>query len=75
MGFYRDLPSKKKNSLPDPYVKVFHRTGTTQTSDWTPIGQTDVIDDNSNPEFLNVFWFMWNKGTNQVCKFCHNFVF
>jgi hypothetical protein len=67
----KDLPSKKKNSLPDPYIKVFHRTGTTQTADWTPLAtaQTDTLDDNASPEFNNVFWFMWNKGTGQQWHF------
>lgn len=51
-------------------MKAFHRTGQlSQIGDWIPIGQTDVIDDNANPEFNNVFWFMWNKGTNQKWHF------
>lgn len=65
----KELPVKKKNSLPDPYIKAFHRIGTTQTVDWTPIGQTDTLDDNANPQFNNVFWFMWNKGTGQQWHF------
>jgi len=64
----KDLPVKK-NSLPDPYIKISHRIGTTQTADWTPIGQTDQLEDNANPEFNNVFWFMWNKGTGQQWHF------
>jgi Ca2+-dependent lipid-binding protein len=66
----KDLTLKKKNSLPDAYIKVSHRTGQlAKITDWIPIGQTDVIDDNANPEFNNVFWFMWNKGTNQQLNF------
>jgi len=65
----KDLPVKKKNTLPDPYIKVFHRIGTTQTTDWTPIGQTDTLDDIASPEFNKVFWFMWNKGTGQQWHF------
>ncbi|ODM92702.1 Synaptotagmin-9 [Orchesella cincta] len=67
----KDLPAKKKNSLPDPYIKVFSRIGTTQTADWTPItpGQTDTLDDNASPQFNNVFWFIWNKGTGQQWHF------
>src|SRR5689334_21243758 len=52
----RDLPVKKKGAKIDPYIKVFHRTGTLQEQkDWAPIGQTETLKENNNPDFLKVF--------------------
>jgi len=67
----RDLPVKKKGSKVDPYIKIGHKTGTLQevTKDWLPVGETEKLKANNNPDFLSVLTYEWTKGKNQIWHF------
>lgn len=60
------LPAKDDVSKIDPLVRIYQ---TTDGSDLEKFGASETIVDNDNPEWVEVFWFMWKKGTNQKWKF------
>jgi len=65
LTFVVSVKGLKSNSV-DPVVKVSKsgKTGTYET-----LGKTETLDNNGNPDFLKVFWIIWNKGTQQKLKF------
>lgn len=60
------LPAKDDVSKIDPLVRIY---ATTDGSDLEKFGASETIVDNDNPEWVEVFWFLWKKGTNQKWKF------
>ena len=54
-------------SKSDPLCKVFIRTGTAQN--WTPLGQTETIDNNLNPDFATSFTVEYFFEKEQHLKF------
>jgi len=60
------LPAKDDVSKIDPLVRIYH---TTDGSDLEKFGISETIIDTENPEWVEVFWFQWRKGTNQKWKF------
>ncbi|CAG7787024.1 unnamed protein product [Allacma fusca] len=61
----KTIPSKDPASKVDAFVKVFAQTG---SKDETRLGTTDVIQDDDNPTWLNVFWVIWKRGTGQKLR-------
>lgn len=62
----KNLPSKTLDTI-DPYFKVYETSKT--IIEPTKFGQTEVIDNEPNPEFATVIWFNWKKGSNQTLIF------
>ena len=51
----------------DPFCKVFIRNGISQN--WTPLGQTETIDHNLNPDFTTSFTIEYFFEKEQFLKF------
>jgi len=62
----KSIPTKDSNSKVDGYVQVFSKTGAAEE---VLVGTTDTLKDNDNPEWLNVFWINWKRGTQQKLHF------
>ncbi|ODN02515.1 Copine-1 [Orchesella cincta] len=62
----KGLPAKDDISKIDPLVRVYQ---TTDGSDLEKFGASETILDTDDPEWVEVFWFLWKKGSNQKWKF------
>jgi Ca2+-dependent lipid-binding protein len=63
----KNLPEGKDDiTKNDAQVKVYHGGS---GSELEKFGSTEVIVDNDNPEWVEVFWFLWKKGTSQKWHF------
>jgi len=62
----KDLPSKTLDTI-DPYIKVYETSKI--INEPKKIGQTEVIDNQPNPEFATALTFSWTRGTNQTLLF------
>jgi len=60
------LPAKDDVSKIDPLVRIYQ---TTDGSDLEQFGKSETIVDNDTPEWVEVFWFQWKKGSGQKWKF------
>jgi Ca2+-dependent lipid-binding protein len=59
----RDLPSADIIGKVDPYVKLY--SSSKEKPEPEKFSTSEVVVDDPNPEFTQVFWFVWKKGTEQ----------
>jgi len=68
----RGLPMKDRGcvggTVQDPLVKLLHKTNRTQ-KDWTEFGVTSHINNQANPDWLEVFSYDWIEGAGQQWRF------
>jgi len=68
----RDLPLRERgpilSTVQDPLVKLFSKANVKQEK-WTEFGVTSHINNQPNPDWLEVFSFDWIEGSGQVWRF------